>query len=644
MTDRGKHRHPAHGFRRERGLHIRAVIVYVLIIAGFSYLFVDLYRLASADSGQSAAVMDGQYSRTLQVVSRRGAIFDRDGEPLAEYQQGFAALADPGHLDRTPEQAAEYLAQFSQVTAGQLRSELEGGKPFTISLSQSFAGAQSTAPVWLHVYPAYVRYPDEKTLAASYNDAQYQPSYTAPNLLGYLDGDGQGVAGIERAYNSFLSEVGGSVSATFASDALGNSLPGVGVSFADHNYSQPSGLVLTIQKELQDRVQQIMSGMFTATLRDAAGKVTGYKDLPGAIVVMDADTGEVYASASSPTFDPNDVAAYLDSAGGELVDRTTASFVPGSVFKTVVACAALETDYAKYSDFHYTCTGSIDVDGKLFNCHKLSGHGDEDLVEALANSCNTYYMNLALDLGYDKIYAMAKKLGVGDGFYFDDLNSGSGNIAGNPDPVPAFVANAAIGQGSLLLTPYEMTRVMAAIVNGGTLVNPYVVSGELLSGAAQPIKHVLGESGALSARTCAMLRQGLALCVGWGTGTPAQPQQGLGAGKTASAESGQYDEQNNQIVHSWFCGYYPVAPADAGALRAHLAGTDQPVPGYDYIPASGTRFVITVFMDGGVTYSMNAAPVYAAVCDALRQLGLVKLVKVEAAGTAGATTVVAATK
>jgi penicillin-binding protein 2 len=323
----------------------------------------------------------------------------------------------------------------------------------------------------------------------------------------------------------------------------------------------------------------------------------------GAIVVISVSTGEILASVSRPTYSVTNLPEYIDSTDGEFVNRAFSAFTPGSVFKTVISAAALEAD-PEYYEKKYTCTGTIDVSGKIFTCHKKSGHGELDMCGAYAHSCNTYYMNLALELGYGKIYDMAKKFELGDKIYLDRLAAQCGNIPRIENPPPALIANTAIGQGELLITPLEAARIFCCIANNGILPELSIVKAFVFSDSRRI--NAASNSGAkkiLSDKSVEMLLDMTRACIEYGTGMSARPDAGGAGGKTSSAESGQYIEtvsgdktEKTQIVHSWFSGYYPSSDVDTS--RRPL-------------------YAVAVVAEGGVTSNVKSSVIFKEICDYL---------------------------
>jgi cell division protein FtsI/penicillin-binding protein 2 len=405
----------------------------------------------------------------------------------------------------------------------------------------------------------------------------------AVHIIGYLNSERKGAAGIEAAYNALLEKTGARVSAFYSSDALNRSFAGEPVRTVDSGYSDKTGLSLTLDWGLQQKLEQIADGHLSK----------------GAIIIAGAETGEILASVSRPVYSLDNLAHYINSTDGEFINRAFAAFTPGSVFKTVVAAAALEID-PDYLDFTHDCTGIIDVSGRSFRCHRRWGHGELCMTGAYAESCNTYFISLALDMGYPEIYSMAKNLGVGEFGLLDGLSVSRGNIPDLSGAPPALIANTAIGQGELLITPLEAARIFCAVANGGVMPELSLVKSLTLGNAATDVRNIQSRR-VFSERTVSHLADMARAVVESGTGVLAAPEHGAAAGKTSSAESGQlaYVENEDgelireQIVHSWFAGYYPAEPE-----RKPL-------------------YSITVIAEGGVNQNVSSAAIFKEICDYL---------------------------
>ena len=370
---------------------------------------------------------------------------------------------------------------------------------------------------------------------------------------------------------------------------------------------QGNHIVLTID-------QKVQKAAYNALLK--SGK-------PGTVIVMHAESGELLALASNPTFDPN----ILSSIEGEDRNRhyeqvnqhrgflnlaTQARFPPASTFKPLVALAALErgNPLEINKELTFTCPGSWklkstmdSVPDSVFYCHNRGGHGTLDMVRAIAESCNVYFYNLGYKIGPSPIIDFARMFGL-------DRETGIDLPAEQKGFVPdqrwkqirwssrwydGDTVNTAIGQGFLEITPMEQAVLYAAFANNGKIVIPHLLrevrdpeSGRLLRRTDPQILRTLN----LSREHLRTIQEGLRAVVHIGTGRYLnQKDIATAAGKTGTVQT---RSGRKGIDHAWFAGY---APAQDEYAR--------------------DRVVVVVFVEHGRAGSAAAVPIAADVLRAV---------------------------
>lgn len=495
------------------GLYKRISAIYILLIAAFSFLLLRLFLLI--DNKQAESVLSGQYSRRIDICERSGFIYDSNLEPLNHERIGFICLVLPSAID-DKRACASFLSKISSYKESELVEKLQLQKPFIIDVSEYYTSNG------IYCFEKY----KEATVCAEH-------------IVGYKNVDGLGMSGIEKHLSSFLSSsLSGKASFRYFASANGMPLEKSGSTLSDFGYSEKSGVILTLDKNLQTFCQAVAN-----------------EYLPmGAVCISEISSGNILASVSTPGFDTENIASYLESDKGELINRCSVGFTPGSIFKTVVACAALEENKELYN-LEYTCTGKyITESGKEISCHNKKGHGKIAMKEAYAESCNCYFINIAFELGADKILYTAKEMGLGKKTSVFGIGSYSGVIPESIDD-DIFLANLAIGQGELLICPYEALNVFSC-ASVGYYCEPYIISSifkgnnTISSYSKKPIK-VLKET------TVTLLCDMMSYCVSDGLGKDAAPENLGAGGKTATAQTGQY-KNGKEILNSWFCGVYPI--------------------------------------------------------------------------------------
>lgn len=363
-------------------------------------------------------------------------------------------------------------------------------------------------------------------------------SATACHLIGYTDNEGHGASGIERAYDDILYSEN-FVSAVFTVDGAGNILRGVEPYFENDLSVINGGVVTTLDINIQNITE-------TAALKMKSG----------CAVVAEVSSGKIRAMSSVPSFDVNNLYQSFDGENSPLINRALYAYSVGSAFKPCVAAAAIKDGKG---DTIFNCEGSLKIADRVFHCHAVSGHGNMNLCNALAKSCNCFFYNLGLSVGGNSIYKTASALNFGSKIKLcDNLYSATGVL---PDlqavENEGAIANLSIGQGDLLLSPVAMLTLYLSIAGDGSYYLPSVVEKTLKDGVEN--LYDKGEkTRAMSAETAATLREYLKTVVTDGTGTEAAPKLTTAAGKTATAQTGRYYDDKSEITNSWFCGFFPA--------------------------------------------------------------------------------------
>lgn len=313
------------------------------------------------------------------------------------------------------------------------------------------------------------------------------------------------------------------LSVNFHIDAMGRFLAGDRGRVSSVDYNSQEGLVLTIDSKIQNVAVQ------------AAQSIKS-----GCVIVMDAKNAKILAVVNKP-----------DST---YVNKAFEKYAVGSVFKIVVAAAALENNI----DFRFTCTGDTRVGDTTFSCQNNRNHGAENLEAALANSCNCYFVNLALELGKDKIINTAKKLGFGTALnLYNSWNLQTSHLPSDSDlDSKGELSLLGFGQGKLLASPLQICSTLCTVANDGTYIRPSLVYAKReRNGSITEIKNN-NSVHAVSKDTSKELRAYLRTVVTDGTGANAETLRHLSSGKTATAQTGQFIE-NREIYNTWFAGLYP---------------------------------------------------------------------------------------
>jgi len=377
-----------------------------------------------------------------------------------------------------------------------------------------------------------VRYPEKKDLE--------EFAYYLPELTGSM--------GIERRFDDILKGQGGHREVRVDS---------VGYFYADAIEAQPAiagdDVVLSIDMRAQ-RIAQSLLG-----------------DSKGAMVMLDCQTGAVLAMASAPTYDLNAVRQQFNELGKHqdrpLRDRTiTADFVPGSIIKTLVALSALENEAMTANDTVHCGGGYRFDDGTYVKCANRSGHGHLGIVDAIERSCNTYFIDVGLSCGLDRLRPMFEAAGIGQQtgielrsrWYAGRLPDRARKHQETGEPWVLYdTAATAIGQGYITLSPLQAAVFTAAIGNGGKVYEPYLVKGIMRKGRylSQTEPRLRGRLP-VKDEHLATVREGMRRVVSGEHATAPTARMAIFeiGGKTGSAQTGP---RSDRRVNAWFVCFAP---------------------------------------------------------------------------------------
>lgn len=524
--------------KRMRILKWSIMIMFGVLVCVFGVLAGGIY------ADKTAAVI-GSRNKTVTLYSLKGTIYDKQLLPLTNAKTCYYLLIDPRSF------AASYKETICSLCAVEeqwLEQKLESESAFVITTTTRPERMQG-----VYIYEGVARYDG-----------------IAEHLIGYVNGELVGMSGLEKSYDTQLSYFGGSKAVSFSTDGKQNLMSGLGLTLKTDEGNYKNGVITTLDKGLQLALESAMDK---------------YVD-KGAAVILDVRSGEIRAMCSLPDFDADSIESYLNGKDGELINRALTEQTVGSVFKIVVAAAAIEQGIA---DFEKDCAGGIAVGDLEFTCPKEGGHGACSLQSAFAESCNVYFIALGQMLGTDTVMEMAERLGFGESMEIAEGLSASAGTLPDVTGAPAKqLANISIGQGDLMASPLQIARLMAVCANGGYLLSPTCFQGYYVDGEVRSEQWLETSERVLDAEVAEKLRQLCIATVQEGTGKAAAPEDGGAGGKTSSAQTGLFDENGKEILNTYFAGFYPA---------------EQP------------QYALAVFAENGASGGATCAPVFKEVCD-----------------------------
>lgn len=450
--------------------------------------------------------------RTISVGIQRGTIFDSNMNPITNSKKKYITLITD--MPRASVTLCDYF------TSREVMDMLD-----TVRKSK---------------LPIITTYKNIKGSGVQSFEFSEHAEETAKHLIGYTDQSGHGVSGIEAAFEELLySDKEAKIS--FSTDGVGNLIKGDNIEYKYDESVEKSGVMLTLDMEIQKICEKAADSL-----------------LLGAVVVSEVETGEIKAMVSRPDFNIANLSEALGNTDSPLINRAMQTYNVGSGFKPLVAAAAIESGKR---DYLCLCQGYSDIDGQRFRCHKTAGHDWLDLSGALKYSCNAYFYSLAISVGNEKIYRMAETAGFNNSVSFGyGLGTKKAQIGDKTwlSKSDRALANLAIGQGELMVSPIGILPLYSAIAGDGGYYTPSLIKGIVKDNAIIEESPKTEKITIMSKNTAKILRESLRGVLDEnGTGAIAKPKTVSAAGKTSTAETGIIKD-GKRVVNTWFCGFFPL--------------------------------------------------------------------------------------
>jgi penicillin-binding protein 2 len=458
-----------------------AAAIYIVILLCLTLVF-RLWYLQILKGNEYREIDERNRLRVLNIVPPRGIIYDRNNRPLVKNIPSFDIAVVKEDIPKDPETLSS-LGRLIGMKKDEIEKKLDSRprKPFEPLTLKEDVSFQEVA----RVEAGKIDFPGLQVKVVS--GREYIYGHAASHVLGYIGSmslaqmksplysdvppeSSVGQFGIEKVFDADLRGIAGKK--VIEVDAVGSIMKVVRI----QRPIKGRDIRLTIDIDLQVEAEKNLRGK------------------EGAVVALDTGTGEVLAIASSPTFDPNlfvrgierkDWKKLVNDPRKPMLNRAIQSqYPPGSTFKIITAITALEEGLVtEHTDYY--CKGSIYF-GRVFRCWKWGGHGDVRLHESLVESCDVYYYEIAKELDVDTLaqYAFSYGLGRPTGIEIEGEAKGIVPTSGwkyerqKERWYTGETLNTVIGQGYLSATPIQMARVIATVVNGGKLYEPYLLMEE----------------------------------------------------------------------------------------------------------------------------------------------------------------------
>lgn len=459
-----------------------AILILLILVLGFGAAVLRLTYLTTVQSSElQESAVDLQLADTT-VSAKRGTIYDANGNVLAESASVWQVVMSPVNFknDKQRQAAAKGLSEIFDLEYNDVLDDTKQQSHYVVvkrriesderekvlKLIDTLKKDYSCSGV-IQLFDDYKRYYPKNSLASS--------------VIGFTGSDDQGLEGIEYEYDSYLSGTPGRI--ITAQNARGTDMP-----FRyEQNVESEDGnnVYLTIDETIQSICEKYMQ--------------KGVEDNnvlnKGVCIAMDVNTGAILAMVTTDGYDLNN--PYELSAKDKKKIKSTAkskqaeaesaalsnmwrnkavadTYMPGSVFKMCVASAALEENLVNEKT-SFTCTGSISVEGETIHCSNISGHGTQNFVEVISNSCNPAFIQIGQMLGAGKFRQYYQGFGFSDKTGIDLPGEAEDSFWKEGKMGGVDLAVASFGQ-NFSITPIQMITACAAVSNGGYVVQPHVVS------------------------------------------------------------------------------------------------------------------------------------------------------------------------
>ena len=427
--------------------------MFLVIFLRLAYIQVIWGKNLQARAGE-------QWQRDLPIRAYRGDIVDANGNLLATTETGYSLYARPQSVDQ-PELAAERLSAVLQTDYATLYQKLTKRGVSEVTLKRQLTAQQAEEIRSFDLRGVYL---------ASEGLRSYVYGELLSQVLGFVSSDGVGQTGLEAYYDKYLQGINGTL--LTETDLVGDELDNGSTVYV------PAVNGLTVTLTIDVAIQIVVENVLELAM---------YQQKPQAAraIVLDVTTGEILAMASKPGVDlnnlPRDDLEYLMKYSKNTL--LTDVYEPGSTFKVLTASACLE-EYKKgnprgFSADHVfaNSSGTRIIDGSKISCwtkHINGKHSNQTLSDALNNSCNPIFTDIALSLGKDTMYEYLEKFGYGSLTGIDFAGEQAGILVPESAVTNGDLARIGFGQ-TIAVTPLQLCMATAAAVNGGLLMQPYLV-------------------------------------------------------------------------------------------------------------------------------------------------------------------------
>jgi penicillin-binding protein 2 len=537
--------------KKKNIVEIRLLKLAYILLSVMFILILRLYWIQIKDHTFLKSEALKQRANAVSLYPNRGIIYDRNLIPLTNRDRIDTLFISKDSLNED-KKLEEFILEYTGITRNELRNyKNSSNKILEIPLKKSLK--EELIPKNVFVAKKTLRYSKDNILS---------------HVIGYIKkSENKGEYGIELIYDDVLTNYKNKQILYLELDDNKNILlNGEYQVSRNTKSSEPAGVKLTIDYHIQKIVEDVLD----------RNKVNG------AVIVSDIESGEIRALASRPNFDQDNTDKYRENDDMALYNKAIqAKYPPGSLFKIVVLLTALEEDL-DYLDKTFYCKGYEELGKIRISCNNTEGHGYLTLKEAFSKSCNSVFIQIGKELGSQKIINMAKRLGFGSTINIGLSEEIGGSLPSGDDIRGPAIGNISIGQGSIEVTPLQITNLLMIVANDGIKKGLTIVDG-ITDENGRVIKkyNKQNDERVLTKENCEIVKDFLKDVVENGTAKSLNLDEvGGAAGKTGSAQGVL---KGKEVIHGWFTGYFPA---------------DKP------------KYVITVLDEKAKSGSQSAVPIF----------------------------------
>lgn len=537
--------------KKKNIVEIRLLKLGYILLSIMFFLIFRLYWIQIANHEHLKSEALKQRANAVNLYPNRGIIYDMNLIPLTNRDR-IITLFVPKDSLQSDRKLEEFILEYAAITRKELNDyKKSSNKILAFPLKKSIN--EELLPKNAFVAERTLRYSQDNILS---------------HVIGYIKkSENKGEYGIELIYDDVLTNYKNKQILYLELDDNKNILlNGEYQVSRNTKSSEPAGVKLTIDYHIQKIVENVLDK----------------NRVNGAVIVSDVESGEIRALASRPNFDQDNTDKYRENEDMALYNKAIqAKYPPGSLFKIVVLLTALEEDM-DYLDRTFYCKGYEEIGKIRISCNNTEGHGYLNLKDAFSKSCNSVFIQLGKELGSQKIINMAKRLGFGSTINIGLSEEVEGHLPSGDDIKGPAIGNISIGQGSIEVTPLQITNLLMIIANDGIDKGLTIVDGITDENGRIIKKYNRREDErVLSEENCQIVKDYLKDVVDNGTAKRLDLDEvGGAAGKTGSAQGVL---KGKEVIHGWFTGYFP---------------------------ADNPKYVITVLDEEAKSGSQSAVPIF----------------------------------